>query len=197
MLWHHPFDQDRDINLGDGGSNACEFCLANRCCMLSRLRLTTETLQTITATVSETVTTTTVTETTTVSGPRPTVSTCADYQSYSFNRDYSWLSPTDLNTWTVQSSFGLSLIECCNKCYRTQNCISYKWFDIRRVYTTGCDIYTLPGTGALGNPFPLPKLVGYNEQCPLGIFQGTRQLNSGPNMPQLAIGPCLDANYPN
>ncbi|KAF7503564.1 hypothetical protein GJ744_003637 [Endocarpon pusillum] len=148
---------------------------------------------TITATVSETATTTTVTETTTVLGPRPTVGTCADYQSSPLNRDYSWLSPTDLNVWTVQTFYGLNLIDCCNKCYQTLNCISYKSYSIYG-YTSGCDIYTLPGNGALGNPYPVPKLLGYNQQCPLGVFQGTRQLNAGP---QLAIGPCLDANYLN
>lgn len=49
----------------------------------------------------------------------------------------------------------------------------------------------------MGNTKPGPQLVGYNQQCPLGIYKGTRQLNSGPNQPQLAIGPCLDANYLN
>lgn len=135
--------------------------------------------------------------TTTVEGPRPTVSTCFDYQSYPINKDYSWLAPADLNTWSVQTLFSLSLIECCNRCYTTQNCISYRYFPVRSFFIYGCDLYTLPGNGALGNTSPIPKLLGYNERCPLGVYEGKRQLNPGPNMPQLAIGPCLDANYLN
>ena len=193
MFWHYAFDQDRDIDLGYGGSNTCKSCLSNQCCLRLRLSLITATPQTITATVSETVTTTTVTETTTVSGPRPTVSTCADYQSSPLNKDYSWLAPADLNVWSTRFISGIGLIECCDKCYQTPNCISYK-HGITPFFSYGCTLYTLPGNGALGNPSPLPKLVGYNEQCPYGVYQGTRQLSSGP---QLAIGPCLDANYLN
>jgi hypothetical protein len=150
--------------------------------------------QTITATVSETVTTTTVTFTTTVSGPRPTVSTCFDYQCSPLNSAYSWLAPSNLNVWSVQSFSFISLIDCCNRCYTTQNCISYRYYGIPAPFVYACDLYTLPGNGAMGNTSPLPQLVGYNAQCPLGVYKGTRQLTQGS---QLAIGPCLDANYLN
>lgn len=149
--------------------------------------------QTITATLTSTVTTITTTTTTTITGPRPTVSTCYDYQSSPLNAAYSYLSPADVASFSVQTTYVSDLIHCCNSCYITPNCITYTLVNVG--FALQCNKYLLPGNGALGNPNPVPPVVGYNAQCPLGIFKGTRQLTSGGK--QLAIGPCLDADYVN
>ncbi|KAJ9668444.1 hypothetical protein H2201_001492 [Coniosporium apollinis] len=176
-------------------SSACS-CLSVAPKTTTTTKSTTTTLPRQTQTVSKTktVATSIVTTTVTVQGPRPTKYTCADYENSPLNKGYEYLNQGDVDKLTPISAipiFSRDLIECCNLCYETENCVAYRFNNDHSTAT--CQRWTTPG----GLP-----VVGYNSQCKAGIVHGTRQpileKDFFGNMANpIAIGPCLDSYWQN
>lgn len=116
-------------------------------------------------------------------GPDRTVSTCADYQRSLLQQKtkYSWLKPTDLSRWGGQSLSGLGLIECCNRCCTTLNLHQLRVYcHLVFLGPRMQPVHRSPTTVPWATPPPPPQLLGHNAQGPLGVYQGTRELNSAP-----------------
>ncbi|KAF2840915.1 hypothetical protein M501DRAFT_652431 [Patellaria atrata CBS 101060] len=151
---------------------------------------------TTTVTAYTTVTTVTSTTTTTIEGPRPTVSTCYDYQNSPLNTGYEYLNINDTSHLTMLDNvpiFSRDLIDCCNLCYETPNCVVYRFNNDHSTAT--CQRWVTPGDEEL-------EVVGYNEMCREGLVEGQRQPITekdffGNMAGAIAIGPCLVADWVN
>lgn len=127
-------------------------------------------------------------------GPRPTVSVCYDYQNTPLNAGYEYLNQGDVDKLaSLPNELILSgnLIECCNLCYETPNCVAYRFNNDHSTPT--CQRWATPGS--------LP-IVGYNQQCKAGLVEGLRQPITekdvfGNTRSAIAIGPCMKADWLN